>query len=489
MHDTRAVIDIGSNTVRLVIYSGPARAPVEMLNEKVSARLGRGLVTGSRLSDKSMAAALSALERFALLLRMKGIQRVDTVATAAVREAANGGAFLERVAALGLSPRLLSGAEEAAMSAAGVIGAFPGARGTVADLGGGSLELAAIAQGAVGAAGSLPFGSLRLAALRESGGREVETRLAAMLDEAGLVLPRGADAGDLYLVGGSFRALARAALPKDQTASGDAHGTALTGDAASALCRDVLRGKYPANLPGVSASRMAALPDAAALLAALVRIIRPARVVFSGWGLREGLIFHGLSPALQQQDPLVAGVGAFAESMNSSPSAAAIVTGWTAGVVPGNAGQEHLRLAATMLALASQRVEPNLRAQAILDWALRKRWIGVDLQGRAMLAAAALANGNRACPERLTELADAAALGEAAAWGLATRLCRRFSGLAIDALSNSRLAVEDDRLLLCVRPSHAALVTEMAVKDLALLAGRLGLEPDLRIAAHDPVGA
>lgn len=486
MHDTRAVIDIGSNTVRLVIYSGPARAPVEVLNEKVSARLGKGLVTGSRLSTKSMAVALSALERFALLLRMKGVERVDTVATAAVREAANGAAFLERVAALGLAPRLLSGADEAAMSASGVIGAFPGARGTVADLGGGSLELAAIGDGAVGSAGSLPFGSLRLAALRETGGKEIEATLPAMLDDAGLVLPSGAEAGNLYLVGGSFRALARAALPKDQTAFGDAHGTELTAEAATALCKDLLRAKCPASLPGVSSSRMAALPDTAALLMAMVRIIRPARVVFSGWGLREGLIFSGLSPALQQQDPLVAGVSSFAESMNSSPSAAAIVAGWTAGVVPGNVGQEHLRLAATMLALASQRVEPNLRAQTILDWALRKRWIGVGLQGRAMLAAAALANGNRACPDRLTELADAPALAEAAAWGLATRLCRRFSGLAIDALSNSRLAAEDDRLVLSIRPSHAALVTEMAVKDLALLATRLGLEPDLRIAAPDP---
>ena len=166
----RAVIDIGSNTVRLVVYSGPRRAPEVWLNEKVTAKLERDLVATGRMPDKAMDMALGALERFAALLPDIGVSMVDTVATAAVRDAENGPEFLERVRELGLEPRLLSGAEEAEASAMGVIGAFPGARGTVADLGGGSLELVTIENGQCSHAASLPLGTLRLPALRKEGG-------------------------------------------------------------------------------------------------------------------------------------------------------------------------------------------------------------------------------------------------------------------------------------------------------------------------------
>jgi exopolyphosphatase/guanosine-5'-triphosphate,3'-diphosphate pyrophosphatase len=94
-----------------------------------------------KLSAKSMASAFGALRRFAALLRLQGVKDWQCVATAAVRDAANGTAFLQQIAALELEPRLLTGEEEALASARGVMAAFPGARGVVADLGGGSLEL------------------------------------------------------------------------------------------------------------------------------------------------------------------------------------------------------------------------------------------------------------------------------------------------------------------------------------------------------------
>ena len=136
----RAVIDIGSNTVRMVVYTGAPRVPEVWLNERVTAKLGRDLAATGLLPDKAMESALLALARYAAIVEDLGIKAVETVATAAVRDAANGGEFLARVRALGLSPRLLSGEEEAFGAAYGVIGAFPGAQGTVADLGGGWAE-------------------------------------------------------------------------------------------------------------------------------------------------------------------------------------------------------------------------------------------------------------------------------------------------------------------------------------------------------------
>ena len=140
----RAVIDIGSNTVRLVIYEGSRRAPETVWNEKVAARLGRDISTTGRIPQEAEDEALAALARYALIIQDLGIDDVQAVATAAARDAKNGQEFLAKVAALGLEPRLLSGEEEACISANGALGAFPGAHGVVADLGGGSLELVSI---------------------------------------------------------------------------------------------------------------------------------------------------------------------------------------------------------------------------------------------------------------------------------------------------------------------------------------------------------
>ncbi|MEL6738710.1 MAG: Ppx/GppA family phosphatase, partial [Pseudomonadota bacterium] len=164
---SRAIIDIGSNTVRLVVYGGSVRAPTVLLNEKVTAKLGRDIAWNGTLADEAIAIALRGLERFVLLLEDLGVTDVETVATAAVRDASNGDAFVESLAAMGLSPRILSGEEEATLSAHGVAGAFPGALGIVADLGGGSLELVNLESGAVSDPVSLPLGALRLPDYRE----------------------------------------------------------------------------------------------------------------------------------------------------------------------------------------------------------------------------------------------------------------------------------------------------------------------------------
>jgi exopolyphosphatase/guanosine-5'-triphosphate,3'-diphosphate pyrophosphatase len=172
----RGIIDIGSNTVRLVIFGGPPRAPAVLHNEKIQARLGKGVAETGRLSEKGMKLALTSLARYAAILRLHRVEDVQCVATAAVRDAPNGGEFLDRVRDLGLSPRLLSGEEEAVGSAHGVLSAFPGAHGIVGDLGGGSLELIDIADDRCTHGTSLPLGTLRLPALREEGGASSPAR-------------------------------------------------------------------------------------------------------------------------------------------------------------------------------------------------------------------------------------------------------------------------------------------------------------------------
>lgn len=282
-----AIVDIGSNSVRLVIFGGTRRAPVELYDDKVMARLGRGVVARGKLDRRSMAEALAALERFTALLRLVEPKSIQAVATAAVRDAANGSQFLDKVCALGLPVRLLSGAEEARASAWGVIASHPGGEGLVADLGGGSLELARIAGNRVHECVSFRLGIMPVAAIREQGRGFLRAALREAI--AGQAWVGAARSQRLFLVGGAWRALDRLRVSQ----IGGTRGAPFAAGEARVLKRLAreLGPRRLAALPGISSDRAAQLTHASALLSALVAEAAPRDVQVSGAGLREGLLF------------------------------------------------------------------------------------------------------------------------------------------------------------------------------------------------------
>jgi exopolyphosphatase / guanosine-5'-triphosphate,3'-diphosphate pyrophosphatase len=480
-HPERAIIDIGSNTVRLVVYGGTMRAPTVLLNEKVTAKLGREIAATGRLADEAMVLALRGLKRFALLLADLGITDIETVATAAVRDAANGPAFVDQLRAIGLNPRVISGEEEALLSAHGVIGAFPDARGIVADLGGGSLELVQVADGATDHASTLPLGTLRLPEHRKDGRGEMAKSLDKAIRKAGWDLSANLPHanGTLYLVGGTWRAMAVFAMAQRGWPLSDPHGFEMETAAAQELANTLAatEGEVFKARERISAMRAEKLPDAAMLLQALLARLAPERVVFSSWGLREGLLYDRLPTHTRLQDPLLAGVAVFSSNRGSPPTLATRMAAWTLDAAPArDHGSERLRLAATMLALAAMQIEPNIRLPQAINWALHKRWVGIDGKGRAMLAAAISANGNQLnLPDEVRALASPEALEEAVRWGLALRLARRLGAQSRRSLEVSRLAVEEGALVLTLAQSHEALFGLPTEKDLKLLAARLGL--------------
>ncbi len=489
----RAVIDIGSSTVRMVVYAGSRRAPFVWLNEKVTAKLGRDLAATGRLPEKAIELALMGLARFAVILRDLDVADVQCVATAAVRDARNGGEFLERVRALGLSPRLLTGEEEANYSAMGVIGAFPGAAGVVADLGGGSLELVAIGQGRCHHGVSLPLGTLRLPALREQG--DAAFREAVARELAGVDFGAGwasQQSGPLYLVGGTWRALASFAIHGKKYPLSDPHAFRLANADALKLAEQLaaMTPEQLAAIDGIPASRAGGLPDASAMLQVMLAALEPDGLVISAWGLREGLLFDKLEPAAREQDPLLAAVSHFTAPRGASLSGATMMAGWTSSVVSplssgGGNGGEQLRLAAILLAKAQARLEPNMRLRHSFDWAMDKRWIGIDHRGRALLGAALRGACGRPEPTAdLLRLASDADLREAAGWGLAFRLCRRIGAGSRASMLTSRLLREEDRLVLWLDESRAALASEHVTADLKALADWLGCTPELRIGTR-----
>lgn len=481
-----AIIDIGSNTVRLVVYGSPPRAPTVLFNEKVTARLGRDLDENGLLADESIDLAMSALERFALLLSDLGIGKVDTVATAAVRDAKNGKEFLARVASLGLEPRLLSGLDEATISAEGTLGAFPRARGIVADMGGGSLELVPIEDGVVSDGCSLPAGTLRLPNIGGGDRDKLRDKLKKMVAKDAPAMPQSDDGpGDLYLVGGTWRAVANFARAQVDYPLTDPHGFTMSRDDAAALAKALAKTDVETirATPLVPSSRADSLPEASQLLHVLLKHYDPERIVVSAWGLREGLMMRRLDKYQLAQDPLLAGAIDFAESRGASAMQATRIAGWTVDTVQSlREGAERLRLAAILLGLAAMQTEPNLRVGQGVDWALHKRWIAVSPEGRAMLAAAICANSNELdLPEVLSTLAPKEALDEAITWGLGLRLARRLGAGSARSLDATRLVREKKALVLNIAKSHAALRGLSTERDMALLAGHLGLEPEMRV--------
>ncbi len=282
-----AIIDIGSNSIRLEIFGGSRRKPSILYNDKLMAGLGRGVVARGALDRRGMALALKELARYAALLRLVEPDSLQVVATAAVRDATNGAEFLDRVRALGLPARLLSGEEEARASAWGVIASHPGARGLVADLGGGSLELARVADDHVHDCASFRLGVLPIAAIRAEG----RGRLRSVLNEqvAGLGWLEQVRGETLYLVGGAWRTLDKLRV----NVLGGVRETAFPPEQARML-KTVVREMGPRRLaavPGVSSVRAGQLGHASAMLHALVARTGAGAVVVSNAGLREGLLF------------------------------------------------------------------------------------------------------------------------------------------------------------------------------------------------------
>jgi len=374
------------------------------------------------------------------------------------------------------------------IAASGVLGAFPGAKGVVADLGGGSLELVEIGDGRCGHGISLPLGTLRLPALREGGDDALEKAVERELQTADWAAPHD---GTLYLVGGTWRSMANFAMHKGKYPLTDPHAFSLSLEEADRVARKLskMTPEELSPISGVSTSRAAGLPDAAAMLRTVLANLKPQSITFSSWGLREGLLFRQLKDAAKQLDPLLVAVDHFAGPRGASASIAATIAAWISPVANGGGKVgERLRLAAIMLALAQARLEPNMRLKHSFDWAMDKRWIGLDHRGRALLGAALRGACNKPEPTGdLIKLASEADLAEAASWGLAIRLCRRLGAGSRVSLMTTRLEREEKMLTLWLDESRKELASEGVESDLKNLAKWLGCEPAIRIG--DPVEA
>lgn len=480
-----AIIDIGSNSIRLVVYQGPARLPATLFNEKVMAGLGRGLSETGRIDDEGLAVARPTLARFALLARELETDDIRTVATAAVRDASNGGELMAIAAELGLKVELLAGEDEATASGLGVISGIPDADGIVGDLGGGSLELVRVRAGRVEERVSFPFGVLRVAALREQGKTTLDRTIAQALAGAGW---SGAGIGlPLYLVGGSWRALARLDMHQTRYPLPVLHGYQMSGETVARLMRTLAqlsKGKLRA-IPNLSSGRIPTLSDAGAVLASLLRHLGSERTIVSAFGLREGLLFQRLDAKVRGQDPLIVAAHEEGRRLGRFPEHGDLLNEWIAPLFESDAPcRARLRHAACLLGDVGWLANPEFRAERGMETALHGNWVAIDAQGRAMLGQALFTcfGGGSDSPDPLTRLADPSDLERAMQWGLAIRLGQRFSGGVATPLDHSRLIRDEQHLTLEIEQSLSALRGEAVERRLKALASAFGLTPRIALA-------
>jgi exopolyphosphatase/guanosine-5'-triphosphate,3'-diphosphate pyrophosphatase len=485
-----AVIDVGSNSVRLVVYDGLGRAPIPLFNEKVLCGLGRNITSTGALDPDGVKSALATLQRFATLCRAMGVQRPDVVATAAVREAANGAAFVREVERrCKLKVRVLSGADEARLSAEGLLAAVPGASGVMGDLGGGSLELVAIdgaARRQVGDSVTLPLGPLRL--LDGTGGRaqRLKRTIDGVLEEVEW-LPAVAGR-TLYIVGGAWRALARIDMEVRHYPLHVIHHYSVPArdmmdvvELIAGLGRESLQ-----RIEAVPRERLDTLPVAALTLARLLRAARPNRVVFSAWALREGVLLSRLTAHERRKDPLIAAAHGVAYHPSRYADAGNALVRFTEAVFPQESPERRwLREAACHMADIGWRMHPDYRGEQAFYEVLRAPIVGVDHPGRVMLAFAVHARYRGGIRGEVTDpyrrLLDGADQDWSRVLGLALRLALTISGGMSRLIERLGLSRESRRLVLSMPTSERSLLGEQVDKRLEALARALNLSPEIRL--------
>ncbi|MGU3398530.1 exopolyphosphatase [Brucellaceae bacterium D45D] len=389
-----AVIDIGSNSVRVVIYEGIVRSPTVLFNEKILCGLGKGLVTTGRLNDKSVEAALRALKRFRALAEQAGAVSIHALATAAAREAENGPDFIAQAEAiLGRHIEVLSGKEEAYYSALGIISGFFKPCGVAGDLGGGSLELVAVNDHEIGEGITLPLGGLRL---QDMSGEELPQAAKITHDEMTKAELLEKHQGEVfYAVGGTWRNLAKLHMTAKHYPLHVMHGYEMDPKEAQSFLKRVAKGNIDimAGIEAVSKNRRQLLAYGATVLLETIRRMKPSKIVFSALGVREGYLYSLLPKNEQFLDPLLASAEELSILRSRSPRHARELVAWTELSLPilgfdETADEVRYRQAACLLADISWRAHPDYRGSQALNIIAHASFGGIDHPGRSFMALA-----------------------------------------------------------------------------------------------------
>ncbi len=490
--ETIAIIDIGSNSVRLVVYEMLARSPAQVFNEKEMAGLGRQVATTGRLAEDAMARALEALLRFRILCEAMQVGEIRVIATAAAREAANGPAFLAKAEqAIGQRIELISGGREAYLSGLGVISGFAEPHGVAGDLGGGSLELVGVDGDRVGPGISLPIGGLALMDKAKGQIKLAEKIVREQLDHhPQLAAMRGKD---FFAVGGTWRALATLHQRQSGYPLSVMHGYTVPARDVADFARLVERADASVleAIDAVSSARRPLLAYGALVLDLLIKRGRPRAVVISASGVREGLLYDMLPEDERRVDPLLRGAQDYNQLRAREPRHAADLIEWVQRLVasagfPDEPAGRRLQDAACLLSDIGWRAHPDYRGEQSLNVIAHAAFSGVDHAGRAFLALTVFhryagAKSDSASAAGLRQLLTPRLLERSQLLASAFRVAYLLSAGMPGILPRATLACVDSRLVLRLSGELHALSSERVAGRLKQLAKLLGREHEISL--------
>ena len=377
--NTIGLIDIGSNSIRLVIYRAGGRLPHPQFNEREVCRLGEGLSETGRLAPDRIAHALEALQRFAQIIKASQVDALKIFATEAVRKAQNAQDFLiPAEAILQTDIRILSGEEEAQFAGKGVLSGFVDVDGIVGDLGGGSLELIHVKN--LASIQKQPQTSLACGHLNPM----PYHRIKALLQDQGWISKKKGKR--FYAVGGTWRAMATAYTTASKRRLHIVHGLTLPTAELQKLIERIE--KSGGEIEGIPMARRASMMQASTVMRALLDVMQPSEVVFSSYGVREGLLYDDLSNDLRRIDPLVAGVSEFSTMTARHAGLGLALTKCLLPFVE-NLDERLIRLSLSCCYLAdiSWLDHPDYRASLAVEKMLGLSVVGIDHSDRAWMAA------------------------------------------------------------------------------------------------------
>ncbi|MBV8937609.1 MAG: Ppx/GppA family phosphatase [Alphaproteobacteria bacterium] len=491
------VIDLGSNSLRLVVFERLGSALFPLFNEKVMCGLGRGIASTGRLNPEGVTLALVNLRRFVAFARAIAVDHLAVLATAAVRDASDGPTFAAEVERqCRVQVKIVDGAEEARLSAAGVLAGIPDADGIVADLGGGSVELVSVGPSAVGAITrevgggiSLPLGPLRLAELADGtkGVAEIVERTLA-----GASVLRAGAGKKLYLVGGAARAIARLHMDHTQYPLHIIHRYTLPRREAEGFLDIIGRQsrKSLERITTISRKRLDVVPLAALVLRKLITLAGPQSVVFSALGLREGYAYGLISAEDRVSDPMIAGYIAVGRRQSRFRLDGDRLQQWTAPLFPDLPELAQVRhRAASWLSDLAWSEHPDYRAKQAFIRSLTLPFAGSTHADRVFVATALHARyggpADDPVKQPTRQLLDERATREARTLGLALRLAYTLCAGTMELLSELKLGRSGETLTLNVRSDSSLFVGETVQRRLDAVARSLGLAAAIRHCDRD----
>lgn len=479
-----AIVDIGSNSVRLVVYEAQSRTAATLQNEKSICAIGRDMVTSGRLHAEGCTAALEALSRFRMIADGLNVETRDAVATAAARDASNGAEFIRKAeAAWGRPIRVLAGEDEARIAAEGVVAGIPDADGLAADLGGGSLDMVSVKDGKTGSAYTLPFGPLRL--MDQSKGDPDKAR---DIVDKGLKNISDLSAPALYAVGGAWRSFARVDMEEQNYPLHVLQHYVIPRGRALRLCRLLagLSKDSVRKIKVVSKRRAESLPYGAVVLERLLEAGGIKDVVISAYGLREGLLYAQLPAEERAKDPLVE----FARAANARearvPVHAQEMLDWTAPLFADDSAEmARARQVSAFFSDLGWRRHPDDRAAGAFGQVLTAPFAGASHRVRALIAASVFHrySGDEDFPQSasLAGLLDKDDEHHALVLGLAWRFAFSLSASAPGELANYRLRMTPSKVILEVPSRREAIAGEPVQRRLGELANVLGRKGEILV--------